>query len=315
MVLPQDFFDPAPTHLPALHVTVDHSRRRKQAAPLRALDASHLPLDEIRPLVFTSVWQQVGAEIVPSPAEASQPARSASAIASTTRVHKIRRAAAQHKHYAFSKLAFDDDVFDVEVRLACCRAFLMRPATDRRLGFSSSSPPQRKAAPTTEMMMLPAFAWPSSTSLQWSSPSLLASAHPSQSLLRFPSRSPPSLAPSAPEKSAGAAARPSTNPGLLSARYQCAHRRLFCSTPLWRDIGKEAPLCNACGIRYKKYGLVCDSCFYVPCKSERAKGVCPRCTAVFPEPVNCRFPLKGRSVDSAEESDELSEDAFSPFDL
>eukprot|EP00042_Codosiga_hollandica_P028981 m.156509 g.156509 ORF g.156509 m.156509 type:complete len:278 (+) comp52930_c0_seq5:278-1111(+) len=114
MVLPQDFFDPAPTHLPALHVTVDHSRRRKQAAPLRALDASHLPLDEIRPLVFTSVWQQVGAEIVPSPAEASQPARSASAIASTTRVHKIRRAAAQHKHYAFSKLAFDDDVFDVE---------------------------------------------------------------------------------------------------------------------------------------------------------------------------------------------------------
>eukprot|EP00042_Codosiga_hollandica_P028980 m.156502 g.156502 ORF g.156502 m.156502 type:complete len:271 (+) comp52930_c0_seq4:278-1090(+) len=270
MVLPQDFFDPAPTHLPALHVTVDHSRRRKQAAPLRALDASHLPLDEIRPLVFTSVWQQVGAEIVPSPAEASQPARSASAIASTTRVHKIRRAAAQHKHYAFSKLAFDDDVFDVESTTTEGSsndgdddASRLRVA---KFNIASVvlSKPARERAPKPEPAALP---------------------------IKKPAE-----------------------PRSFSSRKVCGCCRTT-NTPLWRDIGKEAPLCNACGIRYKKYGLVCDSCFYVPCKSERAKGVCPRCTAVFPEPVNCRFPLKGRSVDSAEESDELSEDAFSPFDL
>jgi len=51
------------------------------------------------------------------------------------------------------------------------------------------------------------------------------------------------------------------------------------STPLWRDMGKDMPLCNACGIRWKKYGVVCDACQYVPCKQERESKICKRCHA------------------------------------
>eukprot|EP00048_Salpingoeca_helianthica_P022584 m.19158 g.19158 ORF g.19158 m.19158 type:complete len:244 (+) comp7525_c0_seq1:206-937(+) len=54
------------------------------------------------------------------------------------------------------------------------------------------------------------------------------------------------------------------------------------STPLWRDIGKNRPLCNACGIRWKKYGVICESCQYVPCKQERENKTCRRCLAVLP---------------------------------
>ena len=32
------------------------------------------------------------------------------------------------------------------------------------------------------------------------------------------------------------------------------------STSLWRDAGEGRVLCNACGIRYKKYGLFCPTC-------------------------------------------------------
>lgn len=53
------------------------------------------------------------------------------------------------------------------------------------------------------------------------------------------------------------------------------------STPLWRDLGKTQPLCNACGIRWKKYGVICDSCQYVPCKQERDSKTCRRCAAPF----------------------------------
>lgn len=53
------------------------------------------------------------------------------------------------------------------------------------------------------------------------------------------------------------------------------------STPLWRDLGKNQPLCNACGIRWKKYGVICDSCHYVPCKQERDSRTCRRCANPF----------------------------------
>lgn len=42
------------------------------------------------------------------------------------------------------------------------------------------------------------------------------------------------------------------------------------------------PLCNACGIRWKKYGIVCDVCQYVPCKQERDSKACKRCKAAMP---------------------------------
>lgn len=63
------------------------------------------------------------------------------------------------------------------------------------------------------------------------------------------------------------------------------------STPLWRDMGKNQPLCNACGIRWKKYGVVCDSCQYVPCKQERESKSCKRCLAPLPPaPKRIRAP-------------------------
>lgn len=56
------------------------------------------------------------------------------------------------------------------------------------------------------------------------------------------------------------------------------------STPLWRDIGGQLPLCNACGIRFKKYGICCPDCNYVPCKQQRDAKTCPRCQLALPTP-------------------------------
>jgi len=53
------------------------------------------------------------------------------------------------------------------------------------------------------------------------------------------------------------------------------------NTPLWRDVQPDLPLCNACGIRYKKYNKICSSCHYVPCKSERDNKACSRCGDVL----------------------------------
>lgn len=73
----------------------------------------------------------------------------------------------------------------------------------------------------------------------------------------------------------------SAGPGKPRKQKQCACCATT-STPLWRDIGRKLPLCNACGIRYKKYGLICSSCNYVPCKQERTSKVCRRCTTKLP---------------------------------
>uniref|UniRef100_A0A6P5KX61 GATA-type zinc finger protein 1 n=1 Tax=Phascolarctos cinereus TaxID=38626 RepID=A0A6P5KX61_PHACI len=48
-------------------------------------------------------------------------------------------------------------------------------------------------------------------------------------------------------------------------------------TPLWRDAEDGTPLCNACGIRYKKYGIRCPTCWTVPRKSICPLGHCTRC--------------------------------------
>ena len=37
------------------------------------------------------------------------------------------------------------------------------------------------------------------------------------------------------------------------------------------------------GIRWKKYGLVCNVCQYVPCKQERDSKTCKRCNSVLPQ--------------------------------
>ncbi|KAM8972480.1 GATA-type zinc finger protein 1 [Pelodytes ibericus] len=56
-------------------------------------------------------------------------------------------------------------------------------------------------------------------------------------------------------------------------------------TPLWRDAEDGTPLCNACGIRYKKYGVRCYNCWNIPKKEGKA---CPKycdCGGTFQAPL------------------------------
>ncbi|KAM4754566.1 GATA-type zinc finger protein 1 [Cyanocitta cristata] len=51
----------------------------------------------------------------------------------------------------------------------------------------------------------------------------------------------------------------------------CKTRR----TPLWRTAEDGTVLCNACGIRYRKYRVRCQRCWNIPGKSGTPQ--CPRC--------------------------------------
>eukprot|EP00730_Choanoeca_flexa_P015862 TRINITY_DN7379_c0_g2_i1.p1 TRINITY_DN7379_c0_g2~~TRINITY_DN7379_c0_g2_i1.p1 ORF type:complete len:329 (+),score=46.33 TRINITY_DN7379_c0_g2_i1:377-1363(+) len=71
------------------------------------------------------------------------------------------------------------------------------------------------------------------------------------------------------------------SPPRQRKQKQCACCKTT-STPLWRDVRPNLPLCNACGIRFKKYGKICETCHYVPCKSERDSKACNRCGDKLP---------------------------------
>lgn len=48
-------------------------------------------------------------------------------------------------------------------------------------------------------------------------------------------------------------------------------------TPMWRDAENGTPLCNACGIRYKKYRVRCTNCWHIPKKEGNSVSRCSKC--------------------------------------
>ncbi|XP_061882869.1 GATA-type zinc finger protein 1 isoform X3 [Entelurus aequoreus] len=49
------------------------------------------------------------------------------------------------------------------------------------------------------------------------------------------------------------------------------------TTPMWRDAEDGTPLCNACGIRYKKYRVRCHYCWHIPRKESNSSSHCLKC--------------------------------------
>lgn len=79
-------------------------------------------------------------------------------------------------------------------------------------------------------------------------------------------------------------------------------------TPLWREGRRGVRLCNACGIRWVKYGIACEQCNYVPRKHEAKNQACPRCPAKFlpPEPVESRRKAKSPAVNKLHQAAMMS---------
>eukprot|EP00035_Acanthoeca_spectabilis_P035727 m.35970 g.35970 ORF g.35970 m.35970 type:complete len:279 (+) comp7516_c0_seq1:761-1597(+) len=72
-------------------------------------------------------------------------------------------------------------------------------------------------------------------------------------------------------------------------RCVCCNTR---STPLWRFILTRPnrvgqTLCNSCGIRFKKFDVICCNCSHVPGKFEHKQSTCPHCQ----QPYGDQTPL------------------------
>ncbi|XP_042581176.1 LOW QUALITY PROTEIN: GATA-type zinc finger protein 1 [Cyprinus carpio] len=71
-----------------------------------------------------------------------------------------------------------------------------------------------------------------------------------------------------------------SDPCALSRSKMCASCRTR-KTPLWRDAEDGTPLCNACGIRYKKYRVRCQQCWNIPKKDANTNSTCLKCGDVL----------------------------------
>lgn len=78
------------------------------------------------------------------------------------------------------------------------------------------------------------------------------------------------------------------SPGGAKACVCCG----ISSTPMWREGRHNVRLCNACGIRWQKYGTSCLKCNYVPRKNERSIP-CVRCNSSFPPPEATKRTIRG----------------------
>ncbi|TSK62626.1 GATA-type zinc finger protein 1 [Bagarius yarrelli] len=95
-----------------------------------------------------------------------------------------------------------------------------------------------------------------------------------------------------PRKQAHPARSPDLNdPGLQGVTFSMhteLERKKTCAscctrkTPLWRDAEDGTPLCNACGIRYKKYGVRCLQCWNIPRKEANFTSKCLKCGELLP---------------------------------
>ena len=137
--------------------------------------------------------------------------------------------------------------------------FPMAPISLRRNSISYTGPRQRSA----------------------SGSSTLAAAHPRQRSA--------SLSSGTPIRRAGSTKRRtlSTSGGSSGSGKVCSCCQAT-STPMWREGPDSLRLCNACGIRWQKYGLCCTSCQYIPRKQEKDLTDCPRCDRKFPPAIMTR---------------------------
>lgn len=78
---------------------------------------------------------------------------------------------------------------------------------------------------------------------------------------------------------------------------------------MWREGPNKMRVCNACGIRWQKYGYHCSNCHAVPTKKQAETGSCPRCKHALGQPSlsaikRNRLSLSEEVGEAASESDE-----------
>ncbi|XP_075773901.1 GATA-type zinc finger protein 1 [Pelodiscus sinensis] len=90
---------------------------------------------------------------------------------------------------------------------------------------------------------------------------------------RFPNQSPVSLTRELCRASSSEEDQDSPSAQSSKSCASCQTRK----TPLWRIAEDGTPLCNACGIRYKKYRVRCSRCWTIPRKSGKLHSRCSNC--------------------------------------